>query len=317
MTGIEYQDLRKFIASIGVAMIAFSLFLYWLVLKEPFDLQIKSDDIKLLTPTAQKIIEHRQEAVSDLIWYQPQISVVFFFLGLAVLLWALFEWKEKQQMTDQMEKMEFEQVLKKFRPLDDKEIDEKVDKETADNTAVEEANLKKSAGIINYVLNAETGRFNVTGQPVKFITVPKKETSDSFRSRYREIEEKIFFKLGRFQRNNFFLMTDSLVVGTAVDALLVRKQNNIGSDCLVEIKYLKSTKNKYAVTAGLARLQITVGNYSNYSKRKAKGLLIVVFKDGQVNTLTKPVENTWVLEICERDLDTFDLNNAISQEDLV
>ena len=46
MSKFEYSDFYKFIASVGITLIALSVFVPWLFLKEPFDLLQRQDEIR-------------------------------------------------------------------------------------------------------------------------------------------------------------------------------------------------------------------------------------------------------------------------------
>jgi hypothetical protein len=56
----EYSDLYKFIASLGLILIAFSILLPWLFLRESFESLVSASDFANLTPTAQALIAYRQ-----------------------------------------------------------------------------------------------------------------------------------------------------------------------------------------------------------------------------------------------------------------
>ncbi len=80
MAQLEYGDFYKFIASAGIALLAGSIAVPWLFLREPFDLAIDASKLKTLTPVAQSAVAHRQEMVGVILPLLRWVSA-----GLAIL----------------------------------------------------------------------------------------------------------------------------------------------------------------------------------------------------------------------------------------
>ena len=103
---VEYSDLYKFVTSIGIALISLSVLVPWLFFREPFDLLLKQDEVKLLTPLAQSIIQNRQVLLQTAFVVLPWFSLVSFTLGLlAVLIGGVMWLRKTQKLTDKMNEL--------------------------------------------------------------------------------------------------------------------------------------------------------------------------------------------------------------------
>ena len=106
MSKFEYSDFYKFIASVGITLIALSVFVPWLFLKEPFDLLQRQDEIKLLTPLAQSIIQGRQSTVQTILNIIPVFSITTFVLGLCALgIGGIMWFKKTQKLLDKLNEL--------------------------------------------------------------------------------------------------------------------------------------------------------------------------------------------------------------------
>lgn len=102
----EYSDLYKFIASLGVIMIASAVLLPWLILREPFDNQIRVSEISELTKTGQTLIDIRQNTALWFIKNILYISLIPAVLGLSLLIIGLLPWWRKQRLLDERDELE-------------------------------------------------------------------------------------------------------------------------------------------------------------------------------------------------------------------
>ena len=102
----EYSDIYKFIASLGVLLIAFAVLLPWLLLRESFDTHIPISEIEGLSKTAQTLIEHQQFTALWLIRNIVWISLLLILLGIVILGRGLFLWYEKQKVLDKKDEHE-------------------------------------------------------------------------------------------------------------------------------------------------------------------------------------------------------------------
>lgn len=104
MSQFQYKDLNKFFASIGVFLIGLTFLLPWLFLQESFNLQIKTEELKVYTQTAQEIITQQQDIVSILYTIIPIISICSFLGGFYFLFFkGVRGWKKWDDANEQME----------------------------------------------------------------------------------------------------------------------------------------------------------------------------------------------------------------------
>jgi hypothetical protein len=111
MTKLEYSDLYKFLASLGVVLIGLALLVPWLFLRESFDALLKTSDISELTPTAQMLLSYRQQAalwfIKSVWWISPLLALG----GLLLLIMGIVPWRKRQQhLVDQREKFEMQKA---------------------------------------------------------------------------------------------------------------------------------------------------------------------------------------------------------------
>lgn len=110
MTKLEYGDLYKFLASLGIVLISLSMLVPWLFLRESFDGLLKPSDISELTPTAEALLKYRQEAalwvIRSLWWVSPALAIGgLMFLAAGVCLWI-----RRQRLLDQRERIETQKL---------------------------------------------------------------------------------------------------------------------------------------------------------------------------------------------------------------
>ena len=101
MKALDFGDLYKFTASLGLALAVFACILPWLVLREEFDLKLSETQIEELPSTAQEIITTRQKYTETLITVTPGISAVSAIVGILLMGYGLRNWKKRQTLLDE------------------------------------------------------------------------------------------------------------------------------------------------------------------------------------------------------------------------
>lgn len=119
----EYSDLYKFIASIGIILLASSVLVPWLFLRESFDIYILASDIDNLTPIAQKLVFYRQSTV---LWLFERITSISLGLGLGGTVFLIFGvyfwWNKKQKLQDKKDDLEVRKLEKDIGDQSPQEI---------------------------------------------------------------------------------------------------------------------------------------------------------------------------------------------------
>jgi hypothetical protein len=152
VTRLEYGDLYRFLASLGIVLISLALLVPWLFLRESFDGLLKPSDISELTPTGQLLLAYRQQTalwVIQNLWWISSLLVIggLVFLSAGVYLW----WTRRQRVLDRREEsktrkvdLEVEQLKREMQPLKPgviainaiREITEELEAETPPEPAV-------------------------------------------------------------------------------------------------------------------------------------------------------------------------------------
>lgn len=161
MNQLEYGDYYKFIASVGIALIAAAVLLPWLFLHESFDLTIEAAKITLLTPEAQAVIYKRQHFVALAVCSVPWASVFLALAGVVTTAIGLHNWHARQAVKDKDEDLANEKLEKELRPMSPEAI---VEKARIDEASIEDlpSTLLKAqlASAENPYLASETAVLN-------------------------------------------------------------------------------------------------------------------------------------------------------------
>lgn len=155
---LEYTDLNRFLVSIGLLMIVFSVFIQWLFLRENFDLLINTEELSRLTDRSVQILTKRQSNLIFLINVLPWISTIFGLLGICSVIIGVRRWYLKQIILDERDSITNEKLKTELRNMsieetkEDhlKDIEEKLTQE--DLSGDFEENLKRKEDLlINYI----------------------------------------------------------------------------------------------------------------------------------------------------------------------
>ncbi len=126
MTQPEYSSYYKFLVSIGLILIGAAILFPWLVLRESFDLLLKTSDISQLTPIARDIIALRQQAAFQLVKFVYWGSAITFMAGISLFLYGLIVWRRQQiEIFDLQEVYKTQKMGQEVRQATNAEIAEK------------------------------------------------------------------------------------------------------------------------------------------------------------------------------------------------
>lgn len=244
MTKLEYSDFYKFLASLGIVMIALAILAPWLLLRESFDVSLKSSEISELPPTAQTLISYRQHIALRFVKNIWWVSGILLLLGLVtlctgVILW----WAKKQHFLDQKDELGAEKA--------------KVDLEKARR---ELASMSAGEIVAKGVKKAEeeTRTGEITEQPtVSLITSRVQE--------YLEVEQVFLEKLvDCFGEET--VLTQQKIGQTSYDAILLSDDPRL-TDVIFEVKRLTRNFDSGRVDEIVQQLVLSTHTYRETTHR--------------------------------------------------
>jgi hypothetical protein len=134
---VEFGSLYKFVASVGLVLIAAAVVLPWILLQSTDVLLISTKSIGGLPASAGDAIERRQELLA---WAQDHLPIpiflCLFLAGCCLLGWALFKWSPSQQRADANEQIALQTKEVEFQKLSIAEVDKKLEEEVAETESV-------------------------------------------------------------------------------------------------------------------------------------------------------------------------------------
>jgi hypothetical protein len=125
MNRVEFSDINKFFASIGLILIGLALFLPWIINQNSDLLFLDKENLNTLSPESIQIITKQQNYLlflsNSLSWLIP----VLFLLGFFLLCYGLWQWKKRQKVIDQIQDLDLKAKQHQNLTLEDrKEIKE-------------------------------------------------------------------------------------------------------------------------------------------------------------------------------------------------
>ncbi|MBT7188677.1 MAG: hypothetical protein HN916_00640 [Anaerolineae bacterium] len=159
----EYSDFHKFIASLGTILIATSILLPWLFLRESFETQLDVSSITQLPDVAQQLIEYRLHTALWVYQNLIVISLFLFFVGVMVLGSGLYPWLKKQKVLDRNIKLDTEKKEVELQDMTKEQLAEKAIRETIEDREDPrniEATVSKQVDAVQKYFQAETIVFN-------------------------------------------------------------------------------------------------------------------------------------------------------------
>jgi len=130
MPRIDFGHFYKFVASVGLVLVAASIALPWLFSQTTAVLNIPAGSIAKLTDVSQVVILQRQQALS---WAQvavPWVAVGLFICGVASLVWGLAGWKKRQAVLDTGEDLDLSKKKAAFEAMSPQDVEKKLEAET-------------------------------------------------------------------------------------------------------------------------------------------------------------------------------------------
>jgi hypothetical protein len=103
---IEYDQLYKFVVSLGVLLAATAIALPLLLLRASADLRVPRDELDRLTPTARQVITTKQRSLEVTLYLIPVASPVLLVSGGLTSWYGLRRWKRRQDEDDEQQRLD-------------------------------------------------------------------------------------------------------------------------------------------------------------------------------------------------------------------
>ncbi len=293
MEKIDYGDINKFLASLGIVIIAMSIIVPYLYLKEDYGLIIRMDDIGSLTEPSLNIIETKQEAVLFIQKYIPWLSCILFFVGVIILTVGVCRWRKRQDKLDKKLDIEIGKAEFELKALTPKEVEAKAKSEViiTDGSTQYPAHkyIQIENGIINRLKSYSSDNFAVL-------------PNQGVNSKYRSMIE--------------------------IDILLKSLKSNL-QDRIIEIKYYKNQSQFLNRTESVVgRLERNLNIYNRATNSDAVAVFVLVYSAENSNErhiqevvdkfksyIESSTISSYIIEtISEQDINTFSPYNLMADD---
>jgi uncharacterized membrane protein YidH (DUF202 family) len=127
MPKFEYDNISKFLVSLGIFVLLIPFIFAWAWLKTPFDLTIEKSKIQKLTPLAQQIINDRQSIIGVFTDVFPYMFIILIIVGCSIIWVGISSWNRRQKLLDDHQILTNKKLEMEIAPS--VELGEKVNKE--------------------------------------------------------------------------------------------------------------------------------------------------------------------------------------------
>ena len=245
MAQLEYGDFYKFVASVGITLIASAFVVPWLFLHEPFDLAIDESKLKTLTPIARGAMTHRQEIAAGILPWLPWASALLAIFGFGLTIWGLAMWYPRQRVRDRGEEATTKKVEQELRQMTEQEIKAKAFQELE---SVEEESQ----------------------QPQVVAPVP---TLASALDAYLDAERALFARMNECLGPDAHIQTNQRVGNIEYDAIV-----RLGPDewVIVEVKYIRKGFNSGFLAEAVNGLTARTALYASRFAASSRAVLVII-----------------------------------------
>lgn len=159
---VDQSHLRKYLATLGVAIVASVISLAGLSLRLQGDLLVKQSELRELTPVGRAIILRRQHFLDVATTVLPWFLIVGCLIGLSLTTYGLVGWAKRQAVADELEDIAREKGKTELRKLTDEERVSRHEQEAESAAAQEE---EPSVADVSHDARAGTGMAGSGGPP--------------------------------------------------------------------------------------------------------------------------------------------------------
>lgn len=246
---IEFSDLYKFLTSVGLIIVASSVLVPWLLMKEEMGLSITTEEYSKLIESSKELNNNRIDLALTITKLIPWISGVLLIFGLIISGIGIRFWVKKQAQINfaddyKVAKLEKEQ-------LDENEISNRLDSEIEPD-------------IIDHINNNKT-------------KIVKRE---SLKSNLIDLELLFYQKLLGLNPSGYRINNNIKVDGKYnLDLMLEALNNAEKRDILIEIKYLQNKLSLGIIKDSYFNFRQIFNNYGISTNRRSEMRMIVVYKN--------------------------------------
>ena len=271
---LEYGDLSKFLASMGVASIALSLTLPWLFLREDFDLLLTTEQRSELPAASIDVIEDRVRLVRWLIDMIPAVSVILFALGVVIigvalrLMWRSYRRQERKQI------LELKELENRLSASDD-------DDEPSDATAPIGAAGRKAAvealKMVPELALDESLELRSASRPQRE-TLRKASAWADAQQRAFDAEQAFVDRMLDTCADDFQVFHNRRLGAVEYDVIAASRAGD-RPDMVYDLRLVAGGTSKDRLRQLALRFSERVGYYSTETGRDAKGILVLLADD--------------------------------------
>ncbi|MBD8024870.1 hypothetical protein [Microbacterium gallinarum] len=132
MPPVQYGNLYRFVASLGIIALVASVTVPWLFINSLVVLTISQEQLEALTPTARQVIELRQSGVALAQVFVVALALMLFLIGVAALWWSISRWAARQRVEDEKDDFELLKARGEFEEAPTAEVTARTDEEAAE-----------------------------------------------------------------------------------------------------------------------------------------------------------------------------------------
>lgn len=102
LPSIDFSHLYRFLCSLGLVLMALSIILPWFIFQTQDSLLISVKELDNLTPAARETLQLRQTVIASIHHWIPALSITLLMLGLAIFIYSIRKWNDRQKITDDL-----------------------------------------------------------------------------------------------------------------------------------------------------------------------------------------------------------------------
>lgn len=260
MNNLEYDNLYKFLVSLGIILIAFPVVaLVYISSTEP--ILISQTDFDVLSQFSLQMIDNRTKLADFLVVVFPWASIISIALGIILLVCGIIKWISIQNKLDT--KLDAETTIQTLNLLEmsNKEVADKIEEETKEAAEINSENQEVLS------VNSQTNSIN----------------------KYMEIEDLCFSYINKKYTRKYDVKRNIRIGKYSYDFICVSKYDNI--DLIMDVKYWKSAMGvSKRLHDMLGRFYDSGINYETIAHRNFRCILIIVTAKDQLPYLETNIE---------------------------